>query len=176
MIILKKKRILFFIVLCILVGGHSFLLAQEVLADSVNQTPLEISVKSPRAAVLRSLAFPGWGQMYNERPWKAAVVFSAEAGLLSAAIWHNTRMHKSFDDSYDDKAAYVQGFRDFHWDKRSQYYWYLGFAVLISMADAYVDAHLFDFDESTDLSATPGGLSVGVMPEGGLAVMFSKRF
>ena len=172
MIVMKKKRLLFFIVLCILVGGHSFLLGQDVPADSTSRG---LVVKSPRGAVLRSLMFPGWGQKYNERPWKAAVVFSTEIGLLSAAIWHNTRMHKSFDDSYSD--AYVQDFRDFHWDKRSQYFWYLGFAVLISMADAYVDAHLFDFDESTDLSAVTDGLSVGLMgPGGGFAVMFSKNF
>jgi hypothetical protein len=174
MIVLKKNRILFFIVLCVLVGGHSFLLGQEVQPDSINMRAVEFAIKSPRAAVLRSMAFPGWGQMYNQRPWKAAVVFSTEVGLLSAAIWHNTRMHKSFDDSYS--SVYVEDYRDFHWDKRSQYYWYLGFAVLISMADAYVDAHLFNFDESTDLTAVPGGLSVGLMPEGGLAVMFSKRF
>ena len=43
---------------------------------------------------------------------------------------------------------------EFYLDNRNLAFWYLGAAILISMADAYVDAHLAGFDVSPDLGFT----------------------
>ena len=38
--------------------------------------------------------------------------------------------------------------REFYRDQRDQFYLYAGLVYLINIVDAYVDAHLFDFDVS----------------------------
>jgi hypothetical protein len=42
--------------------------------------------KSPSGALWRSLAVPGWGQLYNGRPVRAAVGFLAVAGIGTIAV------------------------------------------------------------------------------------------
>jgi len=142
-------------VLIQLLWGFNFLLAQtspvdstqvqtgEVDSPSAAKTPLKKN--SPRGAVIRAVIFPGWGQWYNEKRFKALLVFGTEVGFASAAIWHNQQVVKSWKD-YEDI------YKEFHINMRNQFVWYLAGAILYSMADAYVDAHLYHFDESTDLS------------------------
>lgn len=45
---------------------------------------LDAAARSPRGAVLRALAVPGWGQLYNRQPLKAPV---AAAGVVVAAVY-----------------------------------------------------------------------------------------
>ena len=42
--------------------------------------------RSPRGALWRSLAVPGWGQLYNGRPVRAAAGFAAVAGIATLAV------------------------------------------------------------------------------------------
>ncbi len=109
---------------------------QYTLTKDVKRLP------SPKAAMIRSIIFPGWGQWYNGNKWKAALVFATETGIIGASIYWNNRSKKAQDEL--DKILYK--------DYRNQSYWYLGIAVLISMGDAYIDAHLAGFDVSPDLS------------------------
>ncbi len=37
-------------------------------------------------------------------------------------------------------------------DDRSRYSWYLGLTYLIMLTDAHVDAHLFKFDETVEIT------------------------
>lgn len=70
------------------------LLAAPALAQPVDSlatpTPvapaleIESDPRTPRGAVLRSLAVPGWGQLYNGQPLKAPV---AAAGVVAAALY-----------------------------------------------------------------------------------------
>lgn len=172
--------LIFGIVLCQFCGGHSFLLAQSMPADSLQlsgaRVKLDTVAQSPRAAVIRSAVFPGWGQWYNGKKLKALVVFGVEVGFISAAVWHNQRVVYWMDSSL---TGYTAEYRDlnknFHIDMRNQFVWYLAGTLLVSMADAYVDAHLAGFDESTDLSLgpyrSPGGTS-----ERGLVLTLTKSF
>ena len=111
-------------------------------AAEVRSAPLR---KSPTGAMLRSMALPGWGQWYNEKRLKAVVVMGAEAGLAIDAIVQNQLAARSEAD-YE---------REYYRNNRSLAIWWLGAVILYSMADAYVDAHLFDFDERPDLSLAP---------------------
>lgn len=100
--------------------------------------------KSPAGAVLRSFAFPGWGQWYNEQKLKAVVVFAGEAALAGNIVYYHQKMVKSTEP----------GEEAFYRDYRSQFIWYLVGAHLLSMLDAYVDANLWDFDTGPDLSCS----------------------
>ena len=158
-------------VLCHFCGGHSFLLAQTSVEDSLqtssNAGAIESLKKTPRGAVIRSAIFPGWGQWYNGKKFKALFVFGVEVGFISAAVWHNQRVVYWMDSS---KTNYAVDYRDlnknFHIDMRNQFVWYLAGALLVSMADAYVDAHLADFDESTDLAFAPYTITEGRLSMG----------
>lgn len=103
---------------------------------------VKVSVKSPTGAMIRSLLFPGWGQLYNKKYFKAILIFSAEIGLATNSIHLNQKY----------KASKTDLEREFYINNRNLSNWWLVGMILFSMADAFVDAHLSDFDESQDLS------------------------
>ena len=109
--------------------------------------------KSPWLAVGLSAIFPGLGQIYNESYWKLPIVAFFTGLLGYEIIWNNSK----FLD-YRDKYAATQStinpegdtrfrdLREFYRDQRDQNLLYFGIFYLINMADAYVDAHLYDFN------------------------------
>lgn len=101
--------------------------------------------KSPKGAMLRSMIFPGWGQWYNQKRLKAVVVFGAEVGLLTNSIYLNQKC----------QASQTTLEREFYINNRNLSNWWLLGVILFSMADAFVDAHLYHFDESPELSIVP---------------------
>ena len=120
---------------------------------------------NPTKAVLFSLV-PGMGQIYNRKYWKLPIVYGAFMGCLYAITWNN-RNYQDYSDAYRD-LVYDQTNKvpqeEWHqtWQnmssrdpadlyKDSNFQTTLGVYAL-SMIDAYVDAHLFDFDISPDLS------------------------
>lgn len=122
---------------------------QDSVRVSTAQTQTEEDVrysirtpKSPRKAMLCSALFPGMGQLYNGKKFKALVFFCTEFGLMSNSIYLNQK-YVSSTNELD---------RDFYLNNRNLSTWYLIGAVLFSSIDAFVDAHLSDFDESSDLS------------------------
>lgn len=107
----------------------------------------------PTGAMIRSILFPGWGQWYNGKRWKAALVFVVEAGIVANALYWDRKMKEA---TTSRERAWAQ-------ENRNVSFWYLGLAILISMGDAYIDAHLAGFDVSPDLSGLPGTVfSAGV--------------
>ncbi len=103
---------------------------------------IKVSVKSPTGAMIRSMIIPGWGQLYNKKIFKAILVFCVETGLVANSIYLNQKY----------KASKTDLEREFYINNRNLSNWWLVGAILFSMADAFVDAHLSDFDESPDLS------------------------
>ncbi|MDW7680120.1 MAG: DUF5683 domain-containing protein [bacterium] len=101
--------------------------------DSIKTAP-----KSPTGAMVRSLLFPGLGQLYNNKKLKAALIFFAETGLLANSIYLNQKVVRSQTDWE----------KNFYINNRNLSVWWLVGTILFSVADAYVDAHLSDFDES----------------------------
>ncbi|MFQ5601638.1 MAG: DUF5683 domain-containing protein [bacterium] len=106
--------------------------------------------KSPKGAVLRSLAFPGWGQWYNEQKIKSLLVFSTESFLIGLSFYYNNKATNSDSGSVS---------KEFYTDKRNLMYWLIGGFTLLSMLDAYIDAHLYDFDTGPDLALRIGAIS-----------------
>ncbi len=99
-------------------------------------------LKSPRTAMIYAMVFPGMGQLYNGKKFKAVVVFCAEVGLLTNSIYLNQQYQKS-RTTVD---------REFYINNRNLSTWWLIGTILFSTLDAFVDAHLFNFDESSSLS------------------------
>jgi hypothetical protein len=122
-----------------------FILASLIAVTAYAGPAAKDSVKSPTGAMLRSMAVPGWGQWYNGKKFKAVLAAGGEIGLVVDAIWLNQLAVRSTNE-YD---------RLYYKDNRSLAIWWLAAVILYTMADAYVDAHLYKFDESPVLSMQP---------------------
>ncbi|NIR51161.1 hypothetical protein GWO43_21355 [candidate division KSB1 bacterium] len=122
----------------------------EAFEDSSQKLDARSEKKSPKGAMLRSLAFPGWGQWYNGQKIKAALVFSTQATLVALSFHFDSEASKSPPGSAERE-------RDI--DRRNSMYWIMGGVTLLSMLDAYIDAHLSDFDTGPDLA-----VRIGILP------------
>ncbi len=124
---------------------------------------------SPTKATLLSLALPGAGQAYNKKYWKIPIVYAA----IGSAFYFAREQDKSFNefkDAYvarvdddpntvDDKYQNVYSDEnllsliDYHRENRDLLYVLTVVAYVLNVVDAAVDAHLYYFDVSDDLSA-----------------------
>lgn len=108
--------------------------------------------KSPLRAVLRSAVLPGFGQFYNESYWKIPVVW----GFLGyfGYVWiNNNNLYAEYRDLYletDFTNSDYKRLRDFYKDQRDEFAIYIVLTYFLQLVDAYVDAHLFDFNVTPD--------------------------
>ena len=148
------KNYYIFVIIWVLTSFFSQLdcLAQDVQKDSIEvieglkltkPVAIQNEKKNPTGAMIRSLVFPGLGQWYNNKKFKALIVFCAETGLLANAIYLNQQLVISTED-YE---------RNFYIENRNISVWWLVGVILYSVTDAFVDAHLAGFDESPLLSS-----------------------
>lgn len=117
----------------------------EGIASPDSSSPAIRFSPSPTGAALRSLVFPGWGQMYNGAPVKAVIYGGIEQGLIYG-IYRNHETWRYWVET--GQADYAEFYRQ----QRNRMVWYLAGAVLASMVDAYVDASLSEFDISENLA------------------------
>jgi len=146
-----------------------------VLADSIITIGKPVFKPDSKKAVIYSAIFPGAGQIYNRKYWKLPIIYGGALGLTYAITWNGAR-YNEYSDAYKDlvlntgdsylnfvsqsdinanKQYYIDAFKrkkDFFRRNRD-------LAIIISvgvyalcMIDAYVDAQLYDFDMSPDLS------------------------
>ncbi|MBK7142062.1 MAG: hypothetical protein IPH75_08285 [bacterium] len=100
----------------------------------------------PTTALLKSLAIPGWGQIGNGRVTKAVIFAGLQGWCIGAAI-HYGKSASNFKDSYEaatvvsTRNQYYSMFKDRR-QERNKYLFFLGLTTLVSVFDAYVDAHL----------------------------------
>jgi len=135
----------------------------SVSGDSVSQVKPK---RAPMGALLRSVAVPGWGQFYNRKYIKSAVVFGVETFFIVKAVhwWKKTEdKYNSISqtDVQSEQYARYNIYRSYRTD-RDDYLWAAGLTVFLSMFDAYVDAHLagFDVDITPDFEPPKGGASI----------------
>lgn len=95
---------------------------------------------SPTGALLKSVAFPGWGQLANGKRQKAAVYFGIESyWIAKSLIWrHRARTAASLADF-----SHAQ-------DRRNYFYWLTGITVFVSMFDAYTDRYMLTLERTRD--------------------------
>ena len=122
---------------------------------------------SPHKATIYSLMLPGLGQAYNKKYWKIPIIY-AGIGVMIYFISNNSREYKRFSDTYDyvegdlEKTPYedylgysswqLKSARDIYRRNLDYSYIITGLWYLLNVVDASVDAHLFEFEVSDDLS------------------------
>lgn len=134
----------------------------------------------PKKAVIYSAIFPGLGQIYNRKYWKLPILYGGFVGLSYAITWNNSHYQDYFDAQrallddnpdnddiwkkmlpygMDPETADRNWFSDVVKDRKNYFRYYRDLSIIITVAlyglgivDAYVDAQLFEFDVSPDLS------------------------
>ena len=169
-------------VLLILISGNLFGQGLEVDTTKIKEVPVEAEeVHSPKKATIYSAVLPGLGQAYNKKYWKIPIIY-AGFGTIGYFIGWNNGFYSTYKlaysdltdddpttDSYNDLEAtqYYDlddptDFNNFKsgLSKQQDYYRRNRDLLIIGMVafyglniiDASVDAHLFDFDISEDLT------------------------
>lgn len=140
---------------------------------------IKVFKPDPKKAVIYSVIFPGLGQIYNRKYWKLPILYGGFIGFAYAITWNNSHYQdymKGYIDIVDDDpntnswekfVPYGQTAEsvDKTWlttalkDKKNYFRYYRDFSIIgtvalygLAIVDAYVDAQLFDFDLSPDLS------------------------
>jgi hypothetical protein len=179
----KNPIVAFLLAILFLTTGFSAF-SQESVKDST-QIVEPKAVHSPRKATIYSAVLPGLGQIYNRKYWKVPLVFGGFA-TLGYFINFNNDQYATYKQAYSDiidndpltnshldlkvnpllllperKANFTEALR------RQKDYWrrnrdlvVIGTVVFyaVTIIDASVDAHFFNFDIGEDLTFnwTPG--------------------
>ncbi len=127
----------------------------DTLNPVQNEDSEFVMQKSPWGAVLRSAVVPGFGQYYNESYWKIPV-FLGFFGYYTAGWIRNNDNYKTYKDLYTQSInegsanSRYKTLRDFYVDQRDRFAIYIAITYFLNLVDAYVDAHLFDFNVEED--------------------------
>jgi hypothetical protein len=118
---------------------------------------------SPRGAFLRSLVIPGWGQSSLGVPGRGSVYFALEAGSLWMVYKSNRKLQEARraeqvmrETGEIEPTARTPLARDRR-AQREDWITLSVFWLFVSGADAFVAAHLMDFEERIEVRPTPEG-------------------
>ncbi len=156
-----------FLVFFIISSFTSF--AQDIMVEDtvkIESSP-EIKRHSVKRAVSQSAIVPGWGQIYNRKYWKLPIIYAGFGGL-GFAIGFNVKKWNTYREAYrlrvDGDSTTIDNYVGIYNDGnlltlKNFYKRNLDLAVIftavlyaLNIIDAAVDAHLFDFDISDDLT------------------------
>jgi hypothetical protein len=139
--------------------GYFFKTIDTLRSDTVKpKTVKKFKMKkSPTKAVLLSAVLPGAGQFYNGSYWKIPIV-TGLVGYFGYEYFRNNNLYKDNRELYvnsqtpenPDGDQNYKTLREFYRDQRDDFVWYFLIVYVLNMVDAYVDAHLFDFDVSEE--------------------------
>lgn len=134
---------------------------------------------SSRKAVIYSAIFPGLGQIYNRKYWKLPIIYGGFVGLSYAVTWNHghytdymasyrsilrddpddIEWHNHLPYGRDPESIDKKWFTGVLKDRKNYFRYYRDLSIIIAVGvygltivDAYVDAQLFEFDISPDLS------------------------
>lgn len=164
----------------VLVQGSSNIVPDTASKVAKDTASLVVYKPDPQKAIWYSALCPGLGQFYNRRYWKLPVVAAAVVGVAYGIGWNQkyytayTNAYRDISDNNPNTRSYMnvlpagytesdaQGLSDVFKNRQQTYRRSRDLSVLgavgvylICMIDAYVDAQLYDFDISPDLSLLP---------------------
>jgi len=168
-----------------------------VLTDTAS---LVIYKPDPKKAIWYSALCPGLGQLYNRRYWKLPIVGAGIVSIAYAIGW-NQKYYNAYTNAYRDIADddpktksylnllptannYSTSQLTTLFKNRQQTYRrmrdlsFIGAIgiYLVCLIDAYVDAQLYDFDISPDLSILPPSPTQGSKIAGGVELSLAFHF
>jgi len=160
---LRYADILFMACLLLLLPQPELKAQNTTEADTAFKKP-----HSPNKAAIFSAVLPGLGQAYNKKYWKIPIIY-AGFGLITYFIISNTDEYRKYDEAYDYVIAGDSGYIDndyvgkydeqqlldgkkYHRRNMELSYIVGGLWYILNIVDASVDAHLFDYDVSEDLT------------------------
>jgi hypothetical protein len=139
---------------------------------------------SPRKATIMSAIMPGLGQAYNKKYWKMPIIYGG-IGVSVYYLQGNLAKIKDFKQSYrfatddDPNTINTSGYSPSqlqelvvqHKKWRDYSYLAIGLVYILQMVDANVDAHLFRFDVSENLSLQfQPSLNMTAQPTAGISL------
>ncbi|MFM7766538.1 MAG: DUF5683 domain-containing protein [Bacteroidota bacterium] len=143
---------------------------------------------SPRKATVMSAVLPGSGQAYNKKYWKIPVLYGGFAALGYAIRFNNSEYNQykeAFKLRLDGDESTVDSYvgiysdndlstlKDFYRRNRDLSIIGCGLLYILNIVDASVDAHLFGFNVSNDLSLNIAPSTVaGMNPGLGIVLSF----
>jgi hypothetical protein len=188
-----KKIIYLTFVLFLILSVRTVLVAQDnnnieikdsiqIISDTMTTKPLDEFIKnepvinekfkmtkSPTKAIVLSLIFPGLGQYYVESYWKIPIFVGANGGLIYTIIYYNNQyknIKEQMDLIVDKSSTTYNNFnseKEFYRDNRDRFTFFLAGVYILAAVDAYVGAHLYDFDVSDDISMNMGLNKIGTI-------------
>ncbi len=137
---------------------------QDTIQSRKDTTDQKFKEHSPKKAAWMSALLPGLGQIYNDKIWKVPVIYGA-AGAVYYFYDMNAELYDEYLQAYKDfnngkieefrgynKAEELKSAKDYYRRNRDLNIILFGVVYLANILDASVDAHLYSFDVSRDLS------------------------
>ncbi len=127
-----------------------------------SQIKKEDMLHSPAKAAYLSALLPGLGQAYNGNSWKSPLV-TATIGTAIFGVFYFDYLHDKYRTLYieNDFDSTFQGRKDRYRRNKQLMIIVSSGLYLLNVLDAFVDAHLHDFDVEDDLSLRP---TLGIHP------------
>jgi len=132
--------------------------------NSLAQNKSNTSFQSAQKASILSAVVPGSGQIYNKKYWKVPIIYASLATSVYF-IYDNNNKFELYKNAYIKREQgeiddYLNTYNnnqlitimDYYQRNRDVSYIITAAIYLLNIVDASVDAHLFDFDISEDLS------------------------
>lgn len=176
-------------------------ISEDSLAREIVLGKDSVYKPNPTKAIWYSALFPGLGQVYNRRYWKLPIVGAGITAISYAIGWNNkyyvayTNAYRDYSDDNPDTESYLKllpngstnysssNFTTILKNRQQIYRRYRDLSIigavgiyLFCILDAYVDAQLYDFDISSDLSLKPTINNSRFGVAGGVEMNLSFRF
>lgn len=136
--IFLRRLVLCLLGVCVLAIPPTWAQDNESQDDKKNDGP------SPTASALKSAVVPGWGQASNGSWLKGSAFFVAYVGFIGWGVSLNQDVQDARGSgASESELSSLERSRNLK-------FWFAGFTMLLAVVDAYVDAHLFNFDERMD--------------------------
>jgi len=130
---------------------------------SATSSAQEYGEKIPKKAGLYSAILPGAGQVYTKKYWKVPIIYG---GLITSAYYINesndfyqlykstylNRLDGDFTDNLNYSDSDLRTLTEHYRRNREVSVLLFTLTYILNIVDASVNAHLFDYDVSEDLS------------------------
>jgi hypothetical protein len=152
---------------------------QHPAGDVTNKVNLEKHlIQNPTIALFKSMFVPGWGQFGNRRVIKGTVIIGLQTWFGYEAIKYGRQTHDAWASyqGMSDETSLLHAY-SIYTNKRSsrnKYIWFFGLTAMVSMFDAYVDAHL----SGAPTNPRNDQFTIDVVPDvhGGATAQLALRF